>query len=146
MYEFNDVLPQTEKAKSWKSSDKRHVSLINSDMKILTGIEAAVFQSMADHTLHPSQLVMGSDKSIIQGINACRDCIQSINRNKGAGGIMDLDSEQAFDLIIKGWDFKVLIKKGVDIKAINRLQCLYKENYIKLSRRLATNITQESNI
>ena len=68
-----------KKANSYKPSDKRHVSLINSDMEILTGIEAARFQSMADHTLHQSQLVMGSDKSIIQGINKCRDCIQSIN-------------------------------------------------------------------
>ena len=122
-----------KKAKSWKPSDKRHVSLINSDMKILTGIEEARFQSMADHTLHPSQLVMGSDKSIIQGINKCRDCIQSINRNKGAAGIMDLDSKRAFDFLIMSWVFKVLIKKGVEIKVINRLKRLYQENYTKLS-------------
>ena len=122
-----------KKAMSYKPSDKRHVSLVNSDMKIITGIEAARFQSMTAHTLHSSQLVMGSNKSIIQGINECRDCIQSINRNKGAGGIMDLDSECAFDFLIMGWVFKVLLKKGVNIKVINRLKRIYQENYTKVS-------------
>ena len=82
-----------------------HVSLINSDMKILTRLEADRFQSLAGHTLHSSQLVMGSDQSIIQGINEARDCIQAINRNKGGAGIMDLDSERAFDFLIMTWVF-----------------------------------------
>ena len=124
---------KSKKKKSWKPKDKCHVSLINSDMKILTGLEADRFQSLAGHTLHSSQLVMGSDQSIIQGINEVRDCIQSINRNKGGAGIMDLDSQRAFDFLIMMWVFKVLIRKGVDMRVINRLKRLYEDNFTRIS-------------
>ena len=64
-----------KKANSLKPGNKRKLSLLNSDFKVLTGIEASRFGDIATHTLSPVQLVAGSDRRIHHGINLARDAI-----------------------------------------------------------------------
>ena len=64
-----------KKATSLKPGDKRRISHLNSDFKVLTGIEASRFGDIATHTLSPVQLVAGSDRRIHHGINLARDAI-----------------------------------------------------------------------
>ena len=52
------------KATSLKPSDKRRISLLNSDMKVVTGIEARRFGKTATHTISHTQLVAGKDRRI----------------------------------------------------------------------------------
>ena len=49
--------------------DKRRISLLNADMKLITGTEALHFMALSQHTLSPSQLVTGNDQQINHGIN-----------------------------------------------------------------------------
>ena len=58
-----------KKMKSLKPGDKRRISLLNSDFKALTGLEATMFGDTATHTLSPVQLVAGSNRRIHHGIN-----------------------------------------------------------------------------
>ena len=62
-----------KKAKSLRPSDKRKISLLNADFKLVTGIDAKRFKKVSTHTLSPSQLSTGSDRRINQGINKARD-------------------------------------------------------------------------
>ena len=42
--------------------DKCRISLLNSDIKIKMGIEVKRFQSTADHSISPLQLVTGAEQ------------------------------------------------------------------------------------
>ena len=55
------------KSKSLKPSDKRRISLLNSDFKIISGIEAKRFKVTTTRTLSPLQLVAGDDRRIHHG-------------------------------------------------------------------------------
>ena len=55
-----------KKLNSLKPSDKRRISLLNSDMKIITGIESRRFHMTASHSISPMQLVTGTDHRIHQ--------------------------------------------------------------------------------
>ena len=48
--------------------DKRKISLLNADFKILTGIENNRHTSMLDRTVSPLQFALGKDKRIHHGI------------------------------------------------------------------------------
>ena len=70
----NSLLPQ----------DKRRISLLNSDFKTGSGLEAKKFKKMLTHTLSPLQLVAGEDHLIHHGINLARDAIWAAGRrNQG---------------------------------------------------------------
>ena len=58
----NSILPQ----------DKRRISLLNSDFKVGSGLEARRLKKMLTHTLSPLQLVAGKDRRIHHGINLAR--------------------------------------------------------------------------
>ena len=54
----NSLLPQ----------DKRRISLLNSDFKVASGLEAGILKPMLTHTLSHLQLVAGKDRRIYNGI------------------------------------------------------------------------------
>ena len=116
------------KSKSLKPTDKRRISLLNSDFKIISGIEARRFKDTATRTLSPLQLVAGDDRRIHHGINLARDAIQASSSIKSGCGIADMDYKAAFDFLVMSWVFMVLEKKGVSTKVIKRLKNLYHEN------------------
>ena len=115
----NSILPK----------DKRRISLLNCDFKVATGLEAILYKKTATHTLSPLQLVAGEDRRIHHGINFARNAIYAAGKPGHPGcGILDTYLIAAFDWLCLEWVYKVLEKKGVPLKAIQRLRNLYKEN------------------
>ena len=105
--------------------DKRRISLLNSDFKLCTALEADKFKQTFTHTLSPYQLVAGSDRRIHHGINKARDCINAVSKSKSGCALVDLDFIAAFDFTVLDWVFKVMRAKGVCEEVISRLLNIY---------------------
>ena len=116
-----------KKPNSIKPSDKRRISLLNSDFKIITGLEAARFKETFIFTLSEYQIVAGNNKRIHHMINAARDCIYSVSKSKLGCALLDLDFVAAFDLQVFSWVFSVLRAKGVEEEVILRLKNIYND-------------------
>ena len=114
-----------KKMNSLLPSDKRRISLLNSDFKLASGVEATKFAKTLTHTLSPSQLIGGDDRRIHHGINMARDCIQAVSKTKQGCALLDLDFEAAFDYTVFSWVFMVLRRKGLAEEVIKRIQNLY---------------------
>ena len=89
-----------KKLSSLKPGDKRRISLLNSDFKNATGIEAKRYGNTATHSLSPLQLVAGDDRRIHHGINLARDAIQQIAKTKSGCGLLDFDFLAGFDWLV----------------------------------------------
>ena len=114
-----------KKLHSLKPGDKRRISLLNSDFKVVTGIESDRFSPTATHSLSSVQLVAGSDRRIHHGINQARDAIYHSSRRKNGCGILDLDFLAGFDWLDMSWVYEVLYKKGVHKEVIDRVRRIY---------------------
>ena len=114
-----------KKPNSIKPGDKRRISLLNSDFKVVTGLEGDRFGKTATHSLSPVQLVAGSDRRIHHGINLARDAIHQAGKRKAGCGLLDLDFMAGFDWLDMSWVYLVLAKKGVRQEVIERLQHVY---------------------
>ena len=97
----NSILPQ----------DKRRISLLNSDFKTASGLEAGRMKQMLTHTLSSLQLVAGKDRLIHHGINLARDAIWAAGRCGQGCGILDTDLIAGFDYMTLNWCLMVLEKK-----------------------------------
>ena len=87
------------KPNSKKLNDKRKISVLNSDFKILTGLENKRFTKIINHTVSNKQFALGETKRIHHAISLARDTIYISNlRNKGCA-IADLDFKSAFDYL-----------------------------------------------
>ena len=114
-----------KKQTSIKPADKRRISLLNADFKVITGLEAARFKQTFTHTLSDVQMVAGDNRRIHHMINQARDCIFAVSKTKQGCAILDLDFVAAFDLQVFSWVFAVLKAKGVPDDVINRLRNIY---------------------
>ena len=110
---------------------KRRISLLNSDFKVVSGIDNNRFKKVSTHTLNPNQLSAGSDRRIHHGINRARDAILSANGKNQGAGILDNDYMAAFDLMVLTWVFMVLKAKGLDTRVIDRLRSMY-DNHLTI--------------
>ena len=117
-----------KKPKSIIPSDKRKISLLNSDFKTATGLEAKRFKKVTTHTLSKNQLVAGEERRIYHGVNLAREAVFATSKSKDGCGILDTDYVAAFDFLVMHWVFKVLSKKGLCDQVIDRLKNLYKDN------------------
>ena len=117
-----------KKARSLLISDRRKMSLLNVDFKLMTGIEAARVRSTISRTISPLQLVTGGDKRISHGIAMARDAIHSAGKNRTRCGILDTDLIAAFCNMVSTWSFTVLAKKGLCEEVIRRYKNLYEDN------------------
>ena len=115
------------KASSLKPQDKRRLSLLNSDFKILTGLELRRYNQVLTHTLSPQQLAAGDDRRISFGICLARDAINAASKAKQGCGIADNDFEAAFDFLCLDWVKLVLEKKGVAAAALARFSNIYSD-------------------
>ena len=79
------------KSKSLNPRDKRRLSLLNSDFKVLSGIELGRYNKVLTHTLSPQQLACGDNRRITFGISLARDAIHAISKTKLGCGIADND-------------------------------------------------------
>ena len=114
----NSILPQ----------DKRRISLLNSDFKIASGLEAGRLKKMLTHTLSSQQLVAGEDRQIHHGINLARDAIWAATQRNQGCGILDTDLIAGFDYMTLSWCIKVLERKGACHEFTRRLKNLYDDN------------------
>ena len=117
-----------KKPNSTKPSDKRKISLLNSDFKVATGIDNNRFKKVATHTLSPCQLAAGDDRRIHHGINSARDAIAAAGAGREGVGILDNDFKAAFDFMVLLWVLKVLRAKGLAETVLERLLNLYSNN------------------
>ena len=114
----NSLLPQ----------DKRRISLLNSDFKVGSGLEARRLKKTLTHTLSPLQLVAGNDRRIHHGINLARDAIWAAGKRGQGCGILDTDLIAGFDYMNLTWCLKVLEMKGAAPAFLKRLVNLYSNN------------------
>ena len=127
---FMVFLRKPKKMNCFKDTSLRRVSLLCSDMKLVTGIEALRFHSTATHSLSNLQLVAGSDRRIHHGICFARDAIQAASRRGGEGcGMLDLDFFAGFDFLQMCWVYAVLLQKNLDPKIVHRLSNIYSNNF-----------------
>ena len=96
-----------KKAKSIKPEDKRRISLLNADFKILSGLESRRLSKTATRTLSPHQFVSGDDRRIHHAINLARDAIFASLKMKSGCAIIDTDYMAAFDFMVMTWVFLV---------------------------------------
>ena len=116
------------KINSRKLSDKRKISLLNSDFKLLTGLENKRYVKILDYTVSKQKYALGESKRINYAIAIARDAIHAANQRKEGCAIGDLDLKAAFDFLRIEWFFAVLKKKGLDPRAIERLNRYYKNS------------------
>ena len=102
-----------KKKNSLKAADKRKISLLNSDLKLL--------RSTMTRTVSPHQLVAGSDRRLHHGIALARDAIQAAGRSRAGCRILDIDLVSAFCNMVLTWSLVVLNKKGLCKEACDRL-------------------------
>ena len=115
------------KGQSLKVKDKRRLSLLNSDFKVITGIEVGRFRQVLNHTLSEEQLAERGDKRISFGICSARDAIYAASMRKEGCGIADNDFEAAFDYLCLHWVRLVLEKKGLAVEVLDRFMNIYSE-------------------
>ena len=115
------------KSLSLKPQDKRRLSLLNSDFKVMSGIDLGRYNKVLTHTLCPQQLAGGDDRRITFGISLARDAIYAAGRRKQGCGMADNDFEAAFDFLCLEWVKLVLRKKGAAEAALSRFSNLYAE-------------------
>ena len=118
-----------KKAKSLLISDRRKLSLLNVDFKLMTGIEAARIRKSMTRTISPNQLVTGGDRRISHGVAMARDAILAASSLKTGCGILDTDLVAAFDNMVLTWCFQVMKRKGLSEAVIGRYRNLYDNNF-----------------
>ena len=117
-----------KKSQSIKPKDKRRISLLNCDFKLIEGLEARRFRKVSNRVLSHVQYVAGSDRNIHHGISRARDAIHAVAKTKTGCGIADTDFVAAFDWLVLSWVWKVLLKLGVDEAVVRRIQSLYTDS------------------
>ena len=110
-----------------KPKDKKRLSLLNSDFKVITGLDRARYQRVLSHTLCPEQLAESDDKRITFGVCLARDAVYAAGMRKNGCGIADNDFEAAFDFLCLAWVKMVLEKKGLARESLDRFSNLYKD-------------------
>ena len=117
-----------KKAKSLLISDRRKISLLNVDFKVMTGIEAARIKKSMTRTISPNQLVTGGDRRISHGVAKARDAIHAASSLKTGCGILDTDLVAAFCNMVLTWCLMVLRKKGLSENVLKRYENLYNDH------------------
>ena len=109
----------SKKPHSKKPSDKRRISLLNSDFKLITGIKASRFKLTLTHALSPLQVVSGDNRNTHPAINKARDAINSTTSTKAGCTLLDLNFIAAFCFQTQEWVLKVVRAKGLDKRVVN---------------------------
>lgn len=116
--------PKPGKTTSLLPRDKRKLSMLQTDWKILTGILAARLRKTEDHTLSEHQYAAGP-KRITHAICQARDAIQSVSSNQRGSGLAEMDFQAAYDKCVLSWTWKVLQKKKCSPTFLQILKRIY---------------------
>ena len=117
-----------KKANSLLISDRRKLSLLNSDFKLMTGIEVARIRATMSRTVSSLQLVTGGEKRMSHGVAMARDAIHAAGKSRERCGILDTDLIAAFCNMVAPWCYQVMRKKGLSKEVLARYQNLYDDN------------------
>ena len=107
--------------------DKRKLSLLQTDHKILTGVLAARLRKTEAHTLSIHQYAAGPRK-IQHAITQARDLISSVSPTQRGSAVIQTDFVQAYDLLAVSWTWQVLKRKSCSQKFISILENIYEKN------------------
>ena len=89
--------------------------MLNSDFKVLTGIEVGRHRRVLTHTLCPQQLAAGDDRRISFGISQARYAVFAAGQ--GGEGCELVDN----DFLCLDWVKKVLERKGLAAEALSTI-------------------------
>merc|ERR1712004_616922 len=117
--------PKINKEHSTRIKDKRKLSLLQTDFKILSGILAGRLRKTEKHTISRHQFASGS-KRISQAVCLTRDAIESVKPSQKVV-LYETDYISAFDLMSIDWILKVLLKKGCSKSFVQILRNIFQE-------------------
>ena len=101
------------KISSLEPTDKRRLSILNTNFKLYEGLISRRFRKLGDRILSPLQYAGGKNRKIHHGKSRARDAITKANESGIRGGIGDQDYIMAFDFLVLDWVWLVLEKKGL---------------------------------
>ena len=105
------------KSQSIRTQDKRRLSLLNSDFKVITGLELGRYNKVLTHTLSQQQLASGDDRRITFGISLARDAIYAATKRKQGCGLADKKG-LAEEALVR---FSSIYREGITIPVINNV-------------------------
>ena len=117
--------PKINKENSTRIKDKRKLSLLQTDFKILSGILAGRLRKTENHTISRHQYASGS-KRISEAVCLTRDAVESVKPSQKAC-LFETDYISAFDLMSIDWILKVLLKKGCSKAFVQVLRNIFQE-------------------
>ena len=117
--------PKINKENSTRIKDKRKLSLLQTDFKILSGVLAGRLKKTEQHTISRFQFASGS-KRISQAVCLTRDAIESVKPSQKVV-LYETDYISAFDLMSIDWILKVLLKKGCSKSFVQTLRNIFQE-------------------
>jgi len=119
---------KSNKSDSIKLKDKRKISLINANFKILSGIGNRWHSTILDHTVSDQQFALGKNKNIHHAIAMARDAIRDASKEKKGSAIANLYFMSAFNFICMDWVYLVLERIGMQAEAIERIRRYYEDS------------------
>ena len=125
-------------------SNKRPISLLNSDYKLLAKVLNEVhFERVLKENISSEQTCAVRGRSIHDALILTRDVIEYSKKRVG-GCLISLDQKKAFDMVNHEFLFKILRRMGVNTKLISIIQAMYKS----ISTRVQINghLTEKVNI
>ena len=117
--------PKINKENSTKIKDKRKLSLLQTDFKVLSGILAGRLRRTENHTISRHQYAAGS-KRVSQAVYLTRDAIECVKPSQNVA-VVETDYISAFDIMSVDWVLKVLLKKGCSERFVQVLRNIFKE-------------------
>ena len=104
--------------------DYRPITLLNTDLKILTKILANRLRNVADDLIAPQQTYALRGRSIQSNLHLLREVIEGVLADDEAA-IISLDQSKAFDRVDHRFLFKVLEKSGFQRDYLRWVRLLY---------------------
>lgn len=116
-----------KKGDNYDLSNKRPISMLNTDCKLFTKILWNRIQPLLDKLIGPGQAACVTDRSCVDNLRTFRNILIKANASKKFKGIlMSLDLEKAFDRVDHDFLWAVLAKFNFPASFINCLKKLYK--------------------
>merc|ERR1711952_221275 len=117
--------PKINKESSTRIKDKRKLSLLQTDFKILTGVLSGRLRKTEQHTISRYQFATGGTR-ISEAVCLTRDAIESVKPTQKVV-LYETDYVSAYDLMSIDWILKVLLKKGCSKSFVQTLRNIFQE-------------------
>ena len=104
----------------------RPITLLNTDLKVITKTLAKRLASVLNNVIHDSQKCVKGRK-ITENIHLAQDLIDAILKDKSSAAYIFIDQEKAFDRVSHNFLFKTLNKFGVGENFIKWVKIIYKD-------------------